>query len=646
MQLLLNAIQRRLTGLPRVGKRAVTLGGDGAIAILAFWGAFALRLENAWPPVLAEHWWLPPVIAALSLAVWYALGLYHAVIRLLGAPAVTAVVKAAAVSAVIYLTLATMLRLEGIPRSTYVLYFVLLAVGLGGIRYLARRLLPSPGRNGGSRKPVLIYGAGLAGVQLADTLELGGEYRPMAFVDDDPTLHRTAIKGLMVEAPARTEDLVQRHGVKEILLALPSASRRRRHEIIESLSHLAVHVRTVPGLGDIVSGRSRVDELREVDIDDLLGRTPVPPNQRLLDGCIAGRRVLLTGAGGSIGSELGRQIVQRSPERLVVLEQNEAALYYIEQELSAIAESHGGTVQVIPILANVRDAHLTERILHDERIDTVYHAAAYKHVPLVESNVTTGVRNNVFGTLYPAQAAIAAGVRNFVLVSTDKAVNPTSVMGASKRVAEQVLQALAAHGPGRTCLSMVRFGNVLDSSGSVVPLFRRQIREGGPVTVTHPEVTRYFMTIPEASQLVLQAGSMCDSGDIFVLDMGEPVRIVDLARRMIRLSGLSVRDDDNPAGDVAIRFTGLRPGEKLYEELLLGSNVTATDHPKIRRAREHYLPWNELQPELNALEVLCRESDSDGIRRMLDKLVDGYAPADNRIAPDTSPTSNRTTAMD
>jgi len=631
MHALLSAVQQQLTSLPRVGKRFVTLSADAAVVLFAFWAAFKLRLEHPWPPVLAEHWWLAPAVAALSLVAWYVLGLYHTVIRLLGAPAVMAVVQAAAVATAIYIALVALLQLGGIPRATYPLFFVLLVVCLGGTRYVARRLLPAPGRNGHAPTPVLIYGAGLAGVQLADTLELGGEYRPVAFLDDDAHLHGTAIKGLPVEAPARVEELVTRHGVREILLALPSTTRQRRHEIVTSLSHLPVHVRTVPGLGDIVSGRSRVDDLREVDVDDLLERAPVPPDEDLLDACIAGRRVLLTGAAGSIGSELGRQIVRRGPACLVLVEQSEAGLYAIERELNALVATVSGATRIVPVLASVLDAAQLEQVLHDERIETVYHAAAYKHVPLVEENVTTGVRNNVFGTLHTARAAISAGVKNFVLVSTDKAVNPTNVMGASKRVAEQVLQALAAaqasqSSGGRTCLSMVRFGNVLDSSGSVVPLFRRQIREGGPVTVTHPEITRYFMTIPEAAQLVLQAGSMCEGGDVFVLDMGEPVKILDLARRMIHLSGLSVRDELNPGGDIAIRFTGLRPGEKLYEELLLGTNVTGTEHPMISRAREDYLPWPKLRTHLDALELLCRDTDIDGIRELLTELVDGYGP--------------------
>lgn len=629
----LNDLRYRLTRLPRNGKRAVMVTADALVALAALWGAFALRLGELLPVHLTANWWLLPVTVGFSLAGWYALGFYRSVLRLMGERTVTAVARAAAVSVAIYIALVALWRIEEIPRATYVLYFVLLVVGLGGIRYLGRALLPAPGSGDGRRTPVLIYGAGMAGVQLADTLQHSDEYCPVAFLDDAETLQGAEIKALPVAPPSRARELVERHGVSEILLAVPSTSRQRRHEIIESLAHLPVHVRTVPGLGDIVSGRSRVDDLREVDADDLLGRTPVAPDESLLELCIARRSVLVTGAGGSIGGELCRQILRRAPRVLVLLEQNEADLYAIERELAAVAAARGIETELIPTLGSVLDAGQVERVLWAYGIDAVYHAAAYKHVPLVEANCAAGVRNNVFGTLYAVQAAIAAGVRSFVLVSTDKAVNPTNVMGASKRVAEQILQARNATDTGRTCFSMVRFGNVLDSSGSVVPLFRRQIRDGGPVTVTHPEVTRYFMTIPEAAQLVLQAGAMGEGGDVFVLEMGEPVRIVDLARRMIRLSGLSVRDEGNPEGDIAIAFTGLRPGEKLYEELLLGKNVTATEHSLISRAREGFLPWEQLAREIDALEALCRDGDTQGIRQLLATLVDGYVPLDDALQP-------------
>lgn len=631
MDALLDRIRYRLTRLPRDGKRAVMLVADSVIALGALWGAFALRLGEPLPPVMVANWWLLPATVLVSLVGWYGLGMYRTVVRLMGARTITAVVKASAVSVAVYMALAALWRIEEIPRATYVLYFVFLVCGLGGIRYLAKALLPDPGSTTGRRAPVLIYGAGMAGVQLADTLQHSGEYRPVAFIDDARALQGTEIKALPVEPPERVPELVQRHGAAEIMLALPSTSRQRRHEIINSLAHLPVHVRTVPGLGDIVSGRSRVDELREVDVDDLLGRDPVAPDETLLEACIAQRSILVTGAGGSIGAELCRQILRRAPQQLVLLERNEADLYYIERELAAVASAKAIETEVIPVLGSVLDAGHMERVLRAYHVEAVYHAAAYKHVPLVEANCPAGVRNNVCGTLYAVQAAVAAGVRKFVLISTDKAVNPTNVMGASKRVAEQILQARAATGTERTCLSMVRFGNVLDSSGSVVPLFRRQIREGGPITVTHPEVTRYFMTIPEATQLVLQAGGMGQGGDVFLLDMGEPVRIVDLARRMIRLSGLTVRDEDNPDGDIAIAFTGLRPGEKLYEELLLGNDVTATEHSMISRARESYLGWADLTHQLDALEALCRDGDSQGIRQVLATLVDGYTPHDEPV---------------
>jgi FlaA1/EpsC-like NDP-sugar epimerase len=617
-------LRHRLTALPRWAKRVVMAGGDLAVVPLALWAAFALRLGEAWPAMLAPHWWLLPLLAIASVPAFHFAGLYRSVVRFMGPSAVYAVLKGAALSTVLYVVVVVLLRLEAIPRSTYFLYFVLLVVGLGGIRFAARQYLPAPGTPRRNREPVLIYGAGMAGVQLVTMLEHAGEYLPLFFVDDDPGLQGTELNGLRVVAPERIDELVERHGITEILLAIPSASRPRRREIIASLEHLSAHVRTVPGLGDIISGQARVDELREVDVDDLLGREPIPPDAALIDRRIHGRSVMVTGGGGSIGSELCRQILARDPARLVLLERNESGLYHIDQELRALAAIEGVHTEIVPVLGSVLDEPHLERVLAEQAVETVYHAAAYKHVPLVEANVVAGVRNNVFGTLHAARAAQAARVSTFVLISTDKAVNPTNVMGASKRVAEQIVQAFGADESNGTCFCMVRFGNVLDSSGSVIPLFREQIRRGGPVTVTHPDVIRYFMTIPEASQLVLQAGSMASGGEVFVLDMGQPVRIHELAKRMIRLSGVSVRDDDTPDGDIPIEFTGLRPGEKLYEELLTGQNVTRTDHPMIMSAREDWREWTELGERLGAIESLCRVLDEAGIRRELAGLVSGY----------------------
>lgn len=622
----LNAPRRWLTVRSRRVKRAIMISADVIIVPSVLWAAFALRLGEPWPAALAQAWWLLPAVALLTVPLLEIVGLYRSVVRFMGAQAVQAVVKGAALSTLVYVSIVVLFRLEAIPRSTYFLYFGGLLLALGGVRFIARQYLPEPGQPRRSREPVLIYGAGMAGVQLAGTLEHGGDHCPVAFIDDNRDLQGSEILGLPVYRPDQVDALVQRHGVTEILLALPSAARSRRREVIASLEHLSAHVRTVPALGDIISGRARVDELREVEVDDLLGRAQVAPDEQLLDRCIAGRSVLITGAGGSIGSELCRQIIYRGPRRLVLLERSEYALYNVERELQALATTDGIDCELVPVLGSALEERRLTHLMSDQGIETVYHAAAYKHVPLVEKNAFSGVRNNVFGTLRTARAARAAGVAWFVLVSTDKAVNPTNVMGASKRIAEQVLQALAADEPGSTCFSMVRFGNVLDSSGSVIPVFRDQIHQGGPVTVTHPDVVRYFMTIPEASQLVLQAGAMAEGGDVFVLDMGEPVRIADLAHRMIRLSGLTVCDRENPVGDIAIEFTGLRPGEKLYEELLTGHNVVATEHPMIMRARESFLEWSVLGEYLETIEAACTSLDEPRLRRHLCDLVDGYVP--------------------
>jgi FlaA1/EpsC-like NDP-sugar epimerase len=470
---------------------------------------------------------------------------------------------------------------------------------------------------------MLIFGAGGAGVQTAYALTVAGQYVLMGFVDEDPAKIGRSINGLQVYSPEQVPLVVARQGVTDILLALPSVSRQRRNAIIENLRALPVHIRTLPGMADLASGRVTVQDFRELDVEDLLGRDPVPPDAALLARNLAGKTVLVTGAGGSIGSELCRQIVRERPRQLLLLDHSEFALYTIHQELQAL--SPGQEVELVPLLGSVtHETRLQEICLH-YKPHTVYHAAAYKHVPMVESNPAEGIYNNVFGTLNMARVAQKSGVASFVLISTDKAVRPTNVMGASKRMAELVLQALATQsGADGTCFGMVRFGNVLGSSGSVVPLFRKQLAAGGPLTVTHPEVTRYFMTIPEAAQLVLQAGAMATGGDVFVLDMGEPVKIIDLARRMVELSGMSVRDKDRPDGDIEIVITGLRPGEKLYEELLIGDNPAPTAHLRIMKAHEDYIPWPELEQQLNVLAHAARHNDEGAIKNVLARCVHGY----------------------
>ncbi|EFZ52154.1 capsular polysaccharide biosynthesis capD domain protein [Shigella sonnei 53G] len=476
--------------------------------------------------------------------------------------------------------------------------------------------------------PVLIYGAGESGRQLLPALMQAKEYFPVAFVDDNPRLHKAVIHGVTVYPSDKLSYLVDRYGIKKILLAMPSVSKSQRQKVITRLEHLPCEVLSIPGMVDLVEGRAQISNLKKVSIDDLLGRDPVAPDAKLMAENITGKAVMVTGAGGSIGSELCRQIVRYKPAKLVLFELSEYALYAIEKELSALCDKEVLNVPVIPLLGSVQRQNRLQMVMKSFGIQTVYHAAAYKHVPLVEHNVVEGVRNNVFGTLYCAESAIESGVETFVLISTDKAVRPTNTMGTTKRLAELVLQALSAR-QSQTRFCMVRFGNVLGSSGSVVPLFEKQIAQGGPVTLTHRDIIRYFMTIPEASQLVIQAGAMGHGGDVFVLDMGDPVKIYDLAKRMIRLSGLSVRDDKNPDGDIAIEVTGLRPGEKLYEELLIGDSVQGTSHPRIMTANEVMLPWQDLSLLLKELDQACHDFDHERIRSLLLQAPAAFNPTDD-----------------
>ncbi len=619
---LLLGVRRSLVELSRPVKRRLVVCADTAVIALAVWGAFALGLGQLLPQPLIDSPFLLPLVIVSSIAVLAMVGLYRSVVRYMGLPTVLTITKGVAWATVAFVLAVLAIGIDAIPVATFALFPVLLAGGLGTSRLLARMWLATNGR--GKKRTVLIYGAGTAGIQLAGMLEHGEDERAIGFVDDNPARWGTEIRGLPVYPAADIGQLVRSCKIRSVLLAMPSATRQRRREIVETLEALPVRVLTVPALADIVSGVCKVDELREVEIDDLLGREPVPPDADLLDRCIRDRCVMVTGAGGSIGGELCRQIFDRRPKRLVLFEQSEYGLYCIERELRARMTSRGIDFELVAALGSVLDGRRVETVMRSHDVETVYHAAAYKHVPLVEDNPVEGVRTNAFGTLRVAQAAQAVGVETFVLISTDKAVNPTNVMGASKRVAELIVQARAADAGSGTRMSMVRFGNVLDSSGSVVPLFREQIRSGGPVTVTDRAIIRYFMTIPEAAQLVLQAGALGGDGDVFVLDMGKPVRIYDLARRMIHLSGLTVRDEDNPDGDVEIVFTGLRPGEKLYEELLIDGNVSPAGHPMIMRAREQCLDWPVLEKRLQILEEKCLAGDHDGIRRQLSTLVDGY----------------------
>ncbi|TXH93118.1 MAG: polysaccharide biosynthesis protein [Rheinheimera sp.] len=585
-----------ILSLPRSAKRLVSVLADLFLLSLAMIISILVTQTNPFEQMARI---VPIFMLTLipTIIVFTKLGLYRAVIRYIGQHALGAMV-AGIVSNAILLQMCFSIVNIGDKGNLIFVYALISLLTSGGVRFLVRMFLNQTDNS--HKQRVLIYGAGSSGRQLAFALFNGEQYHPVAFVDDDITLQHSTILGIRVGSPAQIAAIVKAKNIQRILLAMPSASRARRREVLESLDDQPIPVQTVPGMSDIVSGSMMIDELQDVKIEDLLGRDPVEPNLSLMHSNIRGLVVMVTGAGGSIGSELCRQIVKYRPACLILFELSEFSLYSIEQELQTLCKNNGFNVELKPVLGSVQNRQRAQAVMQHFKVNTVYHAAAYKHVPLVEYNVIEGVSNNVLGTWHAAEAAVAAQVDTFVLISTDKAVRPTNVMGASKRMAELALQALALR-QHQTRFCMVRFGNVLGSSGSVVPLFREQIRSGGPITVTHPEIIRYFMTIPEAAQLVIQAGAMGKGGDVFVLDMGEPVRIVDLARRMVHLMGLEVRDALHPDGDIEIRFSGLRPGEKLYEELLIGENVRKTDHPRIMAAEELYLDWEHFAPLLSDL---------------------------------------------
>ena len=623
----------RIVALPRLAKSLLALGMDALLCALTVWLAMSVRLEQ-WVPLHGRPYLSSAGTAlALALPIFAAFGLYRTILRYGGSMVLRITGRACLAYGVLFCAVLALVGVNGVPRSVGLTQPLLLWAAVSLSRVAARRWLGRPAIGpgaGGERAVTLIYGAGSAGQQLAQALAVHPEWHVAGFLDDDRRLHGGTINGLRVHGTHDMAALVRRLNVSMVLLAVPSVPRKRRNEILQALVSAQVPVRTLPGLMDLAHGRIHTSDLREPDIDDLLGRDAVAPQPELLARNTRGKVVLVTGAGGSIGSELCRQILRGEPQTVLLVESSEYALYAIHAELQQWLAVHGGPgpgARLVPLLASVREAPRMREIMRAWRPQTVYHAAAYKHVPLVEHNVAEGVKNNIFGTLVTAQVASECGVDDFVLVSTDKAVRPTNVMGTSKRVAEMALQALAAHTDGfGTCFCMVRFGNVLGSSGSVVPLFRRQIREGGPITLTHDEMTRYFMTIPEAAQLVIQAGAMASGGDVFVLDMGEPVRIGDLARRMVELSGLTVCDEHHPEGDIAIRVTGLRPGEKLYEELLIGDDPLPTQHPRIMKAHEDFLSWEELERRLARLEHALAVNDVSRIRELLRQMVHGYRP--------------------
>lgn len=648
----MDKIRAMLLRLPRRRKRLIQVATDVLLVWAALWLAFLVRLgiDEMVEPI-RNHLWLFMTAPVVAIPLFVRFGMYRAVMRYFGNDALITIIKAVSLSALIlgFIVYWYSNHQYVVPRSIMFNYWWLSLVMIGGLRlamrqyflgdwFAAAQHVPFTNRNDGLPK-VAIYGAGAAGNQLVAALRMGRLMRPVAFIDDDSSIANRVISGLKVYKPKHILQMIEMTGAQEILLAVPSCTRGRRREILGYLEGFPLHVRSVPGFMDLASGRVKVDDIQEVDIADLLGRDAVPAQEELLERCITGKTVLVTGAGGSIGSELCRQILALGPKTLILFEHSEFNLYSILSELEQRVSRESLPVQVLPFLGSVRNEQKLIDLMVTWKVDTVYHAAAYKHVPMVEHNIAEGVLNNVIGTLNTAQAAIRAGVMNFVLISTDKAVRPTNVMGSTKRLAELTLQALSREvAPvlfagksnvshvNKTRFTMVRFGNVLGSSGSVIPLFHKQIKSGGPLTVTHPNITRYFMTIPEAAQLVIQAGSMGQGGDVFVLDMGEPVRISELAEKMINLSGLSVRSEKNPHGDIAIEFTGLRPGEKLYEELLIGDNVVATQHPMIMSAQEDHLPWDQLKSKLGELVEAVQHDDYGSVRRLLRETVSGYAP--------------------
>ena len=653
---LLNQFGSRVIAMPRAAKQLFVLTVDTSLCLISVWASFYLRLGDFL--TFSNLTKLPVLVTSaasvvLAIPIFVLSGLYRAIFRFSGMPAMMTMARATLIYGILFAAVFTFIGVQGVPRTIGLIQPIVVFLLVGASRAVARVWL------GGlyeieikrsSIPQVLIYGAGSAGRQLASAMANSFEMRVMGFLDDDDRLHGHVLNGLQIYSPVDLEEITNQKGITDVLLAMPSASRARRNQIIGLLSKLKISVRTLPGLSDIASGKVTLSDLRELDIDDLLGRESVKPNGLLLNRNTLNKTVLVTGAGGSIGSELCRQVLKTQPRCLLLVEMSEFALYQIHQEIQATLEllevSLVEDLEVIPLLASVCDEVRMHEIMDTWKPHTIFHAAAYKHVPLVEHNPAEGVRNNVWGTKVCAEAAIRNGVQNFVLISTDKAVRPTNIMGATKRLAEMVLQGLNDAKPPsdsfthnvnnsrtvvRTCFSMVRFGNVLGSSGSVVPLFREQIKNGGPITLTHPDITRYFMTIPEAAQLVIQAGAMGSGGDVFVLDMGEPVRIYDIAARIVELSGLTLRNEKNSHGDIEIKVTGLRPGEKLYEELLIGDNPKPTQHPRILKAHEKFVPWEQLQGQLHSLNLALSVNDVPLIRNFLQKLVTGYQPSDEVV---------------
>ena len=650
----INCIEFALS-LPRLFKRLIVLSLDLLLCIISIWLAYYLRLGYI---IKIPNELTAPIILSVAISVIFVIpiflffGLYHIIFRYSGVAVVLAITRSVLLYGILYSAVFTIYGVQGVPRTIGIIQPLILFILVVASRTFAKIWLGNLYNfkvNKSFLPQVLIYGAGNSGSQLASALANNKSMNVVGFLDDNPRLHGIKLNGLEIYNPKNIIEIIKKKNITDVLLALPSASRIRRKNIIIKLSKLRLSVRTLPDLNDLASGKISISDVRELDIDDLLGRESVKQNEFLIAANIKNKTVLVTGAGGSIGSELCRQIIKFNPKKILLFEISEFALYKIHQEIlkiidvnKSISSSGNSAIEILPLLGSVCDQVRMNDIVEKWLPDTIYHAAAYKHVPLVEHNIAEGVRNNVMGTLVCAQAAVRYEVSNFVLISTDKAVRPTNIMGASKRLSEMMLQALSkeldvlsskndslelSSKKKRTCFSMVRFGNVLDSSGSVVPLFREQVKNGGPITLTHPDITRYFMTIPEAAQLVIQAGAMGEGGDVFVLDMGQPVKIHDLARRIVKLSGLTIKDENNPNGDIEIRVTGLRPGEKLFEELLIGENPEKTIHPLITKAHENFINWDQLKKEIDILNMALNTNDVAMIRSILQKIVDGFLPS-------------------
>lgn len=661
-------LQPKLVAQPRWMKRIMLLSADAILLIVALWASFSLRLGVwYWPNEGLENsiFWLVLLAPVIAIPIFVRFGLYRAIIRYLGMRAAWSVVQAVSLYAVLWGLLVLFSGAEGVPRSVVLINAMVALLLVGGSRMFMRWLLSHAHDKDENEQEVevvrvVIFGAGDAGRQLAVGLSQSREYKLYGFVDDSIEMQGRDLMGVPILSADQLGPLVEKRQITDLLMAIPSISRKERNKILERLRLLPIRIRTLPGLVDMAQGRADLADLKELDIDDLLAREPAEPDESLLQEQVSDQVVMVTGAGGSIGSEICRQILRRRPKVLLLFEMSEFALYEVDHTLLSLlhnivseseseSERRGVSLvpRIIPLLGSVQDERRLTEVLQTWKVDTIYHAAAYKHVPMIERSTSEAVKNNVLGTLTLVKTAMVQEVKNLVFISTDKAVRPTNTMGASKRVAEMVLQALVAEKrpvfeelgsdlppmevTRKTALSMVRFGNVLGSSGSVVPLFRRQIRNGGPITLTHKDIIRYFMTIPEAAQLVMQAGAMsgeADAAEVFVLDMGEPVKIYDLARRMVELSGFRVKDEEHPEGDIEIKITGLRPGEKLYEELLIGDNPMPTQHPRIMKAHEEFIPWSELQPQLHSLQIAAENSDVEMIRGLLQRLVKGYQPED------------------